>query len=265
MSDGHATIAAATGVDVNARPEFIGITPSNSLEPYVNDPTGPESKDRTWYHDNDWNLIFDKFPKAQLHFLLISRHPRLGRVHPAIALCDPDFLADTRKAVAHAKGLIAGECRRRWDEYNTKKRNWEDELQAGIHMSPSCSNLHIHIFTPDRIGDRLTKRIYYKTFSTPFMVSLDEFPLPSVTPQMIEDMATLAANGKNARLPPDAVSLGLCRNYYLAEDTDMVCWRCNKAFDKDSFEELRSHLGEEFELWKSGSPLAVTATSDEQA
>ena len=87
------------------------------------------------------------------------------------------------------------------------------------------NHLHIHVISVDRHSDRLKNRTHYNSFSTPFFIRLEEFPLGEA------NMRRRISHAGN----------------YLAED--LVCWRCGKNFG-NKFAELKRHLDREFEEWK---------------
>ncbi|KNG88617.1 histidine triad nucleotide binding protein [Aspergillus nomiae NRRL 13137] len=103
-------------------------------------------------------------------------------------------------------------------------RNWEQEIMCGIHAHPSMNHLHIHVISVDRYSDRLKHKKHYNSFSTPFFVPIDDFPLAQ-----------------------DDVRRHPGREGYLRRD--YTCWRCGREFG-NKFSELKIHLEKEFDEWK---------------
>lgn len=95
---------------------------------------------------------------------------------------------------------------------------------VGVHAVPSMANLHIHVISVDRHSEKLKHRKHYNSFSTPFFVPLEDFPLSA---------------GDERRWPG--------REGYLKRD--FSCWRCGVNFGT-GFKKLKDHLEEEFEEWK---------------
>ncbi|GFF22823.1 aprataxin-like protein [Aspergillus udagawae] len=195
------------------------------------------------YYNADFVVIHDMFPKSTLHLLLLPRDPAKTRLHPFEAFEDPEFLSKVKAETRKLRTLAAAELRRKYgkDSAQDKERqdalnadpppdvlphgrDWEKEVMCGIHAHPSMNHLHIHIISVDRYSDRLKHRKHYNSFSTPFFVDIEDFPLAK----------------DDARRHPD-------REGYLRRD--FKCWRCGKDFG-NRFAELKSHLEAEFKGWK---------------
>jgi aprataxin len=197
-------------------------------------------------HTADFVTIRDLYPKSSIHLLVIPRDPTKSSLHPFEALQGPDsaFLASVRAECAKAKSLAASELRRRFGKFSAQDqareaalcadpapdslptgRDWSHSIMVGVHAVPSMSHLHIHIISVDRHSDCLRHRKHYNSFSTPFFVPLDDFPLD---------------RGDDRRWPD--------REGYLKRD--FKCWRCGRIFGKE-FKKLKAHLEEEFEEWKT--------------
>ena len=201
-------------------------------------------RDIVVYYNEDFVAIFDKYPKSSLHLLLLPRDPYRTRLHPAIALEDTEFLAKVKPEADRLRNFAAEELRRRYGKDSAKEsvrrealmveppadelpagRDWGREIICGIHAHPSMNNLHIHVISVDRHSDRMKNRTHYNSFSTPFFVRLEEFPLGAE-----EGRRRISRSGN-----------------YLSED--LVCWRCHRNFG-NKFAELKRHLDQEFDSWK---------------
>lgn len=217
-------------------------SPRDALGAYIEHPESYPSSIVVYYND-DFVAIHDRFPKSSLHLLLLPRDPSKTRLHPFEAFEDPEFLAKVKAEVKKLRTLAAGELRRRYGkESATEKarqeamdadpppdelppgRDWEKDIMSGIHAHPSMNHLHIHVLSVDRYSDRLKHKKHYNSFSTPFFIDVEDFPLR-------ED---------DVRRRPG-------RQGYLKRD--FVCWRCGKDFE-NKFTELKKHLEKEFQEWK---------------
>jgi aprataxin len=214
----------------------------DGLLDYIQNPTSfPPT--RVIYHNTDFVVTNDLYPKGSVHLLLLPRDPSKYLLHPFDAFSDPVFLASVRAEAAKLKSLAAKELRRLFGSSSTSDqvrlsamdaypppatlpagRDWTSEIMIGIHARPSMNHLHVHIISKDRYGDCLRHRKHYNSFSTPFFVPLDDFPLA-------ED---------DVRRHPG-------REGYLKRD--LVCWKCGMEFG-NRFTKLKEHLKEEFEAWK---------------
>lgn len=99
-------------------------------------------------------IIRDKYPKAKLHYLVLSRESidsiyNLNKTHV-------DLLKEF--------GLI----------FKMIQKDHSDiDLQAGFHAIPSMKRLHMHIISRDMISPCLKTKIHWNSFTTPFFISYD--------------------------------------------------------------------------------------------
>lgn len=117
-----------------------------------------------------------------------------------------------RAKIETIRPLLEQECNRLHGHYES----WFDALLIGVHCSPSMSNLHVHIMTPDLVSSRLTKKQHYNSFATPFFVPLSKFPVPK---------------------DDEIWDLDVRKKY---KDQDMKCWRCGLVLK--NIPVLKTHL-----------------------
>lgn len=216
--------------------------PRDGLGAYIAQPESYPSN-VVVYHNEDFVAIHDKFPKSTVHLLLLPRDMSKTRLHPFEAFEDVEFLGKVRAEVKKLRSLAAGELRRQYGRYSElertreealsaepppdelpRGRDWERELMCGIHAVPSMNHLHVHVISVDRYSERLKHRKHYNSFSTPFFVDIEDFPLAKDDPR---------------RHPG--------REGYLQRD--FTCWRCDKGFGH-RFTDLKGHLETEFLEWR---------------
>lgn len=204
----------------------------------------PESSAGVIYHNEDFVAIHDLYPKSSLHLLLIPRNPFKYHLHPFEAFEDPEFLAKVRTETKRLRKIAASELRRMYGRFSQSEnarleamvaepppdelpagRDWEKEIMCGVHAHPSMNHLHIHIISRDRYSPCLKHRKHYNSFSTPFFVPIEDFPL----------------DPQDVRRHPG-------KEGYLQRN--LVCWRCGLDFS-NKFTTLKDHLNQEFDTWKS--------------
>ncbi|CAI7573814.1 unnamed protein product [Penicillium bialowiezense] len=214
----------------------------DGLGAYINKPE-TYTPDVVAYYDEDFVAIHDMFPKSSLHLLLLPRDQTKTRLHPFDAFEDAEFLANVKAETQKLRTLAAGELRRKYGKDSAQEqtrqaalsadpppdelpqgRDWEQEIVVGVHAVPSMNHLHVHVLSVDRYSERLKHRKHYNSFSTPFFVPIDDFPL---------------APDDERRRPTEAGYL----------KRDFACWRCGKGFG-NRFAELKQHLEQEFRDWK---------------
>ncbi len=225
-----------------SRPQPANFDGRNGLGPYIANPDSfPPS--RVIYHNADFVVINDLYPKSSVHLLLIPRDSSKMLVHPFEAFEDKEFLTKVQIEVRKLRKMVASELRRRYGAQSVQDRNrnaamesdpppeklpegrnWEEEVICGIHAGPSMNHLHVHVLSKDRFSANMRKRKHYNSFTTPFLIDVDDFPL---------------AKSDRRRHPG--------REGYL--DREFTCWRCGKNF-QNKFTRLKEHLECEFEEWK---------------
>lgn len=198
-------------------------------------------------HSPDFVVIHDRFPKATVHTLILPRSPAVRLLHPFDALADPALLASVRAEVLRAKALVAAELQRRLGRFSAAEaarqavldgegdgearggelprgRDWAADVVCGVHAVPSMSHVHVHVLSRDMRSAKVKHRKHYNSFTTPFLVDIDDFPLADDDPRR------------------DTKRMG-----YLQRD--LRCWRCERNFG-NKFAQLKEHLEEEFDAWK---------------
>jgi len=207
------------------------------------DPTAfpPE---RVIYHDDDFVVINDLYPKSAVHTLVLPRNTERNILHPFDAFEDAAFLELVKKETANAERMVAAELRRRYSKFSASDkprrqamesedppdelpvgRDWSKDVMSGIHAHPSMNHVHVHVMSRDMYSECMKHRKHYESFNTPFLVPLEAFPLAKDDPRRHP--------GKSGYL-----------------DQDLKCWRCGKVFGNRHFSKLKAHLETEFEDWK---------------
>ena len=226
---------------------FLG---RDGLGAYITNPSSfPPS--RVIYYDDKWVVINDLYPKSSIHLLLLPRDPAKKLLHPFDAFEDLAFLSEVQAEVRKVRALVAKELHRRFGKFSALDqmrqkaldtldtsmdtdtmppanippgRDWSSSIISGIHAGPSMNHLHVHVMSIDRHSECMRHRKHYNSFSTPFFVPVEDFPL---------------GKGDPRRHPGRAGYM----------EMNLVCWRCGKGFGI-KFARLREHLGQEFESWR---------------
>lgn len=204
---------------------------------------------RVIFHTPSAVAVHDLFPKATVHTLLLPRSTHHNELHPFDAFDDPAFLAQVRADTERLRDLAAKELQRLLGRYSHAEaarnavldgeaepevdaetgeavlpagRDWAREIVVGVHSVPSMSHLHVHVLSRDMHSEKMKHKKHYLSFTTEFLVSLEDFPMAEDDPRR-----------RQGRWP----------------EREMVCFRCGRSFG-NKFKELKEHLEEEFELWK---------------
>ncbi|CZT23611.1 related to hydrolase (HIT family) [Ramularia collo-cygni] len=199
-------------------------------------------------HTEKFVVIKDMFPKASVHYLILPVDN--STVIPHDAFEDPKFLSECKEEVKAVRHLVAEELRRLYGQFSESDqpriaameaadlvvplpsgRDWEKEVISGIHARPSMRNLHIHVLSRDMVNHHMKTIDHYQSFTTDFLVPLEEFPL------VPDDVR------RPQGFPPEH------RDFQIIRNKGMTCWRCGANF-KNKFADLKRHLAIELEEWK---------------
>ncbi|KAK3679989.1 aprataxin-like protein [Recurvomyces mirabilis] len=211
----------------------------DGLAAYTTDPASfPAS--RVVYYNDKFVVIKDLFPKATVHLLLLPRDTSKNVQRGQEAFDDLGFLEECREKLEKVKEMAGSELRRKLGKYSAKEaprlaalredeppdvlpvgRDWTADLITGTHANPSMNHLHIHVLSRDMVSECMKKSNHYLSFTTDFLIGLDEYPLAE------QDH----------------------RRAYKHFPGDMLCWRCGRNFG-NKMARLREHLEEELVEWR---------------
>ncbi|OAA64637.1 histidine triad nucleotide-binding protein [Niveomyces insectorum RCEF 264] len=259
-------------------------TPKTTTTTTTTTATSGDVAGQVIYFSDDFVAVHDKFPKSAVHCLLLPRDPAVSRQHPVALLnrTDPDGVLLRQRICAEAaklQAIVAAELRRRFGRFSAADaareavlrgegddnkdgnddtaailppgRDWSQEVLVGVHARPSMNHLHVHVLSRDMHSARLRNRKHYNSFTTPFLVRLEEFPLaaddprqpgPHHTSSTRRDEGGGGGGGGSGSVRGDGGHTGFLGR-------SMTCWRCRKGFG-NKFQELKRHLDVEFEAWK---------------
>ncbi|GAA99755.1 uncharacterized protein L969DRAFT_103367 [Mixia osmundae IAM 14324] len=133
-------------------------------------------------HTNDALAIFDLFPKAKYHFLVLPRHN--AAVYKTRGLIADDFqsLRTLLRRGAEAALVV---CKLLRDASEEVIAMIQDEMikatgtswpiSAGFHAVPSMHHIHLHVISTDLVSDRLKHKKHYNSFDPrgTFFLSVD--------------------------------------------------------------------------------------------
>lgn len=209
---------------------------ARNLLPYILEPA--KHRDRVVRDTPDAVTIQDKYPKAQVHLLVLPKWQPHRDLHPHDAFEDLNFLgmmrAEAKEALKIAMPMLKATMYDALSEDGMEpksidllldKRDFEKDFQIGIHAHPSQHELHVHVISRDMVSWHPYGSRHYQAFNTPFLVPLKVYPLP-------RDDQRREVNYQNANLMKD----------------HFVCWRCGKDRGTD-WAKMRGHLDAEFNSW----------------
>jgi len=128
-------------------PKFAG---KDILKAYAKDPPS----DRLYIAESDHVVIYDGFPKAQLHLLVL---PKMDI--KTLTMLKKENASLLRTMLKTAKEIVEWSGR---------------ECKIGFHRIPSMSHLHMHIISKDMRSPALKTKKHYNSYATRFFISADD-------------------------------------------------------------------------------------------
>ncbi|KAG8941343.1 hypothetical protein FRC04_004589 [Tulasnella sp. 424] len=188
--------------------------------------------------------LFDKFPKASFHFLI------LPRVRPEAGLTT-SVLHDLKSLLAWKEKEKALELLKELEKESKEVQKMvRDEMQkrhgdgcewkvfTGFHAVPSMHHVHLHVISSDYVSPSLKTKKHWNSFNPKLGFFLE-----------LKDRASL----------PDA-------QYEPLLKSDMKCWRCDtelKTVPKLK-EHLQSHFDRDIAQMKKKRKHEIDLTGDDE-
>ncbi|WVR05793.1 hypothetical protein IAU60_002818 [Kwoniella sp. DSM 27419] len=121
--------------------------------------------------------VFDAYPKAKYHFLVLPRFPFPPQSDPESgssivsleALDDLRSLLlkankDAREDVLNAMANMAREVEEMIKDEMLKTEGFEWKVDIGFHAIPSMKHIHLHVISDDRISPALKTKKHHNSF-----------------------------------------------------------------------------------------------------
>ncbi|KAH8980929.1 HIT-like domain-containing protein [Lactarius hatsudake] len=184
-------------------------------------------------HTKHTLTIFDAYPKALFHFLVL---PRLSNDERSSDLTDLRTLLRQRAFAEETLRVLADEAARLRgvvEEEMRARYGFAWDVWAGFHAVPSMEHLHLHVVSSDLTAPALKTKRHYNSFSprAGFFV-----PLAEVRTWFFDDAAAPQL-AKVRRLAPEEYEPRL---KYALE-----CFRCDQP--AKNMPALKKHLQDEFD------------------
>ncbi|KAH9079624.1 HIT-like domain-containing protein [Lactarius deliciosus] len=194
-------------------------------------------------HTKHTLTIFDAYPKALFHFLVL---PRLSTDERPSDLTDLRTLLrqhasgpgdDARRAAGETLRVLADEAARLRgviEEEMRARYGFAWDVWAGFHAVPSMEHLHLHVISSDLTAPALKTKRHYNSFSprAGFFV-----PLAEVRTWCDDAAAAAPQFAKVRRLAPE--------DYEPRLKYALECFRCDQP--AKNMPALKKHLQDEFD------------------
>lgn len=176
--------------------------------------------------------VFDAFPKAIFHFLV------LPRVRPPLRVSDLTDLRSllkrerkTAKAVLQDLSDEADNVKNMIQEEMLSRYGFQWQIWMGFHPAPSMEHLHLHVISGDLCSPKLKNKKHYNSFHPKlgfFLHLSDVLSWFDADPSYFEMMSQLRKKGYEPLLKED-----------------LTCWKCERAVK--NMPTLKEHLQEEWD------------------
>jgi hypothetical protein len=123
--------------------------------------------------------MFENPPKSRNHYLLMPRArfqtlEVLGRDQlPVLIKMKEEVNRITGSVLKKYFIMNAGFFLKSFNDVSFFQRSI-DSFRIGFHAIPSMSQLHLHLISSDFLGSGLKNKKHYNSFTTPFLISIDE-------------------------------------------------------------------------------------------
>ncbi|KAH9966867.1 hypothetical protein BC827DRAFT_1102360, partial [Russula dissimulans] len=200
-------------------------------------------------HTRHTLTIFDAYPKALFHFLVL---PHLTTLRTLLRRATASSSSSSGQTQARAR--VEGTLRVLADEAARLRLEIEREMLAhhgftwpiwtGFHAVPSLEHLHLHVISSDLIAPALKTKRHYNSFSprVGFFV-----PLAEVRAWFLNDDGDDGGGGDRDGDQLRAKVLRLTPEVYEPRLKEaLVCFRCGET--AKNIPALKKHLQHEFDL-----------------
>ena len=148
-------------------------------------PLPPSLQDNVYYQDENCVVIYDGYPKARMHLLLLhrglekisttERRQNSGKIRSIADLRRELHYPQIQKCHATTRKLIHHLTTEYHNLYQDSTSVEQSELfRMGYHAVPSMDDLHLHIISTDLDSPCLKNKKHYNSFTTSFFVNADQ-------------------------------------------------------------------------------------------
>ncbi|ODV63029.1 DNA 5'-adenosine monophosphate hydrolase [Ascoidea rubescens DSM 1968] len=183
------------------------------------------------YYDSDFTVVYDKYPKAQVHLLVLPRDLIKTTQSPFLVFNyknDPDkvFQNQLLLCIEKTKPIAIQQLVIKFPFLIQQSLNFDEYFKVGFHAIPSLSNLHVHVISKDNLSERLKTKKHYISFNSPFLLNLYDL---------------IKNNALNQRDINSDEFFNIAKEMKKIMAQDMKCWKCGLNFRND-FKKLKDHL-----------------------
>ncbi|ODN84102.1 hypothetical protein L202_00116 [Cryptococcus amylolentus CBS 6039] len=185
--------------------------------------------------------VFDAYPKAKYHFLVLPRYPFSSQsdpdgdesIVPLEALDDLKSLllkggVYGREEVLRAMEETAREVEEMIRDEMLKTEGFAWRVDVGFHAVPSMKHVHLHVISDDRISPSLKSKKHYNSFRPDLGFFI---PIMEVR-RWLQNEQTL-----QERVDALAATTSLLK-------TPLTCFKCDEPMN--NIEKLKTHFEKEF-------------------
>ena len=130
----------------------------SALSGYLRFPRSPALQSCVFCEDRDFVVVYDKYPKAGVHLLLMPKRPQLQ----SVADLDASSLQLVRDLQRRAEHLLLN------------LPSSAPSFLVGFHALPSLYPLHLHVLSSELDSPHLKHKKHYNSFTTAFFLTLDD-------------------------------------------------------------------------------------------
>ncbi|KIR30433.1 aprataxin [Cryptococcus deuterogattii 99/473] len=207
----------------------------------LSDPQSSLPPSKLLFSNSNTMVVFDAYPKAKYHFLVLPRYPFPPQSDPdsdesIVSIETLDDLKslllkagpDEREEIIRAMAETAREVEEMIKDEMLKTEGFEWRIDVGFHAIPSMKHIHLHVISEDRISPSLKSKKHYNSFRPDL-----GFFIPIMEVQrwlqddrtMLDRVETLSATQTLLKTP-------------------LTCFKCDEPMN--NIEKLKQHFEKEF-------------------
>lgn len=176
--------------------------------------------------------VFDAFPKAIFHFLV------LPRVRPPLSVSELTDLRSllkcerkTARAVLQDLNDEADSVKKMIQEEMLNRYGFQWQIWVGFHPAPSMEHLHLHVISSDLCSPKLKTKKHYNSFH----------PKLGFFQHLSDVQSWFDADQSYFEMMSQLRKIG----YEPLLKEDLACWKCGRAMK--NMPTLKEHLQEEWD------------------
>ncbi|KAJ1503233.1 hypothetical protein HMI54_002491 [Coelomomyces lativittatus] len=154
----------------------------HAFDPYLVSPQNFLKNGEVFSYTEKYVVVKDKYPKSKVHYLILPRH----------SSSTLKSYLDIQRDFTYYDALFTNAAETLIQSLIHQDPSLLDlGFLQGFHASPSMFPLHYHILSKDFMGPGLKKKSHWNSFTTPFLVTLQQLRMEFPSQASLETLLKL--------------------------------------------------------------------------